>query len=298
MSSEEENLSPEEKLLKVIQEGSEEDEAEPSEPSVDQKTEAAAPDIVAEPVAAAVPESAAVEEQPALKLKTQEEDPAGSPEPEPDESPAVGRIGVSAMQEDSSFVGSLKRAFNPDSEGGLSGVLSIKAFNKALSACIMVLTVFVVLEIYKAVSANSAHATGDPGDQQRLETGQATELDPLKDFLTDISKRPNIFGFKKIVKQSPMNREIRQVVVGWRDYARVNLSLSGIHCDRAKPADSLVALNDKQTKATHFVQPGDMFIVTVDSQNIEIEVEEILPNRVKLKRGEEREVLTGKRSGI
>ena len=302
MSPEEENISPEEKLLKVIQEdGKKPEEAAPQK--VEQSAEAQ--DVkTAQPQAVDVQEAEPKESEKPLKLKPQDEAPQPSPE-QSSTGEMIGQIGAGGalpVDQGSSFMDSMRRFFQGDSRDGRSKIFNVGIANKCLAAVILLATALVVWEIYAAVMRDSdalAHISG--ANQAQIQAGTPKRLPPLDQLLPLIHRRPNIWAFKSVISQTE-NGPKPAPSASWEEYVRHNIVLAGFHYEARNERDSLAALSDKKAKVSHFLQVGETFKVTLidgrPESEVEIELRKIMSDRLILGHGEKQIDLAPKRGRL
>ena len=276
MPASEEKLSPEEKLLKVIQ-GGDEEKGESEAPATTAPAGLSAPAVAAEPglatpsegVAATAPATAATvvdDEAPAAAAVVSEgtpQEPAPAAAPAAPPAPPVARHAPSSRQ------------------------LGIRAVNKCLAAVVVILILFAVLEIWANIqSAAAAAAVAPLREDAPLDLGAAgaeTDLPDIKIVLQEWTKNP-IVGIPAVSAKAAPQPEQAMAKRPWRKYVEENLNLIGLSVvESAAGGEREAIIVDVKKDKMLFLKAGDKIM----ADDRELELMSIQSDSVKLTDGKE-----------
>ena len=235
MAEKEQELTPEEKLLKVIQEGDEStDGTAASDVAV---SESAVPEPL-EPAVAAEP--APVEAAPKR---------AAPPEP------ALGMIGTGPV-----VVG----------KGNRAPLFGMALLNRILAVVVLVMIGFAVYEIWANLRypVYESAPLNDPG-VATLDQAPDGELTPLDDVLKDWQEQP-LFG-QKTRPQAATNKVTVVEPTPFEIYARNNLKLIGLSGDEAILSDRKVdKMHFLTVGGTFTVNDVEIKVADITSEHVEV----------------------------
>lgn len=241
MAEEQDNVTPEEKLLNVIQSGEEE-----AAPQAEPAPAAAAP--------AAAAEAAPVAEKPALKVAKAEEAPAETeaveaPAPEGEQKPEEAAAPAPAVDSASS-------GFSKKKSGTGSG---IKVINRMLAASILVLLGLAGFETFMTIRANGS--VKDPGPVEMPEA-QSVELsidEVASAYSGDIWWRlESITGSDSGTQQQ--TKTITVSTTPWQQAMKGNYKLLATSIKDPKEESKAILVDSRDNKM-YFVRLGSSFMV-------------------------------------
>lgn len=272
MSDEEDQISPEEKLLKVIQDKGEEPAKEVEATRTEESSPA--PESVKEPAAAEVAES------------TQEETVAtDAGEPTAGQKPKLKMSKVEDPEAADAKTDDVGSKAEPSTSAGLIGAsspvvsvgkkraplkLGIGAANRCLAAVIVIALMLTGLEVWNFVKpASAATMTGNSGVESTTPTldipihaAQYSFPDVLKSY----RQKPIFVIFEpgsEIGTEGggrPLPPQPRRV--GWAKYARANMKLMGLSPVPDSPELTEAIIADTKTKRMYFAKVGDKLVVS------------------------------------
>jgi hypothetical protein len=284
MAEKEQELTPEEKLLKVIQEGDEGADAgeapvEAVEPAADEAVVPSAAAAPEPPVAEVPAEVEASAEAPPKKSKlklakgakaaaataaTETDEPA--PEDAPRES-SPGMIGAGPV-----VMGKASRA----------PLFGMALLNKILAVVVLVMIGFAVYEIWANIRypVYEAAPLNDPG-VATLDQVPDGELAPLDDVLKDWEEQ-QLFGQKTHPLAATNTVTPVKQTTPFEVYARQNLKLIGLSSDGKGGSEAI--LSDRKADKMHFLTLGGTFTVN----DVQITVSDITAEYVEVVDGEKK----------
>lgn len=259
--AEDQQLSPEEKLLKVIQapEGQKEKPSAPARP---------------QPPAAAVA-SADSSPGPAPPKKLKPEQSATQPAPAvPSPPPAGVKPGAAAAPREEPPASESPRAQEAAAKAGAalprppSDGSWFRHTNRALGAVTFLMILLVAYECWSNVAAVMEREKAGLDDPRLLPALAAVEMPPLEDLIAGFEKGVVIQHPEDGVGSAGRTNAVGGVTLtGWRDYAQRNLDLIGMASSGESGAREAIVV-DREKKQMHVVKPGDRVIV--DGRQIEV----------------------------
>ena len=284
MAEKEQELTPEEKLLKVIQEGDAGADAgeapvEAVEPAADEAvvpSSAAAPEPpVAEVPAAVETKTEAPPKKSKLKLAKGAKAAAATAatetdEPAPEDAPRESSLGM---------IGAGPVVMGKTSRAPLFGMALL---NKILAVVVLVMIGFAVYEIWANIRypVYEAAPLNDPG-VATLDQVPDGELAPLDDVLKDWEEQ-QLFGQKTHPLAATNTVTPVKQTTPFEVYARQNLKLIGLSSDGKGGSEAI--LSDRKADKMHFLTLGGTF--TVD--DVQITVSDITAEYVEVVNGEKK----------
>lgn len=236
-------ISPEEKLLRVIQ-GDDAAEVPTAEPSATEPaTNLTAPTEPAPSIPA-----------PVAARESESDVQAPAPSEPPEEKPELV-FGATKATARPSFRNVLTGMFSGVFQRGApAGGLTLPGVNHYLGILVPVLAVFVLYDVYR-LSADRPDVTKMGGVFAPNGRGTAgSGLDPMDAYVQPVRRR-NMFR--------PPNEQTATPTVqatpgepGWMGYVRKNLSLLGLSWDPNSPADSEAIIKDTGANTVFFLKQG------------------------------------------
>jgi len=258
--ADEQQPSPEEKLLKVIQapEGQKQKPAEPARP---QPSAAPAPSPEPSPKPA-----------PARKLKPQPEAAQSSPA-----APSPAQAGaMAAAQPPQAARAATESAQPPDaakpagaSVFGATGDGSwLRHANHVLGVITFLMVLLVAYECWSNIAAVRERNKSGPQPPRPLPAAAAPELPPIDGLIARFEKGVVIQHPEDGVGSAGRTNEAGRVpLTGWRDYAQRNLDLIGMASSGDSGSREAIVV-DRQQKQMHVVRPGDK--IMVEGRQVEV----------------------------
>jgi len=282
MASSEEQLSPEEKLLKVIQ-GKGDDEGDSQDTAAGVKAEQSAtvkePESADGPEEAVEPAAVAEKAEPAAEEETTEADTVAPPaEAEPE-----GEGQDKEAVEPAALIGTA-----PPAVQGKRGSrqMGIRTVNKCLAAVVVILILFAVLEIWANIQSAPEVAPALPGEAPPLDLetpGSETDLPDIKKVLQQWTENP-IVGIRDEAGPAPTPGPSPAPAKPVATYAEEHLNLIGLSVfTEAGAAQREAIVVDGEAEKMLFLKKGDTF----STGDWELEVLDIQSDSVKLTDGKE-----------
>jgi len=245
----EQDLTPEEKLLKVIQEGDSEDPKAEEGASVE-----AAPSSTVTMQAEQVPAEEGAE-KPKLKLAKAEGAEAASG----DKAAAPKGEAEEKEEEKAAAAGMIAAGPMAVSKGGRGTRFGIGMVNKCLVAVVLIMIGFAVYEIWASIQVpedEGVFLNGMP-DMGWLDQLPEEALSPIEDVLKAFEQNPIIGPRKTVVIERTKIATPTPLV----EYIKKNLNLIGLS-NVAGDADMPEAIiMDKKIEKMHFLRLGDKIII-------------------------------------
>ncbi len=280
--SPEQQVTPEEKLLRVIQGGN--DDAQTDAPSPDPQQQAEPPTVAAttpKPVATAKPEPTPSPDPKPVSTQTPKLAPP-TPDTVPetfDNAPVTIAPAEIGMQEEDPIVPPVQQRRIRIASG-----MSLKLVNTGLGAMLTILVACLALQLHSAGAG-----TLDPVDPGTIvqHANEITAMDPEQEFVELAAKRDIFLEFTGI-KQPTNNiaaipEEIDQYI------KRLRLEGVSIHSDN--PTTSFAVITDTEANETHYPRVGSSISLTPD---IAVILRKIGQRTVTLRFGNRDISLTGK----
>jgi hypothetical protein len=259
--AEDQQLSPEEKLLKVIQapEGQKEKPAQPPRTQPSAATAASA-DPPQKPT-------------PAKKLKPESAAPQPAPVATTPLPPGGAKVASQAPEVPQAVSGSLHPSEAAEPAGaalsGSSGDGSwFRHTNRVLGVITFLMILLVAYECWSNLVAVREREKPGPDEPRILPAPAAAELPPLDGLIAEFEKGIVIQHPEDGVGSAARTNSVGPVTLtGWRDYAQRNLDLIGMASSGGPGAREAIVV-DREKKQMHIVKPGDKLIV--DGRQIEV----------------------------
>jgi hypothetical protein len=273
MAEEQDNITPEEKLLNVIQ-----SDGEPEATAKEKPVEA----VEAAPAAAPAPaeEAAPAEEKPALKLAPQPEGEAAvaATEAEPGATEEADAVAEAASADAAPAAAPAPASaptmsFAKKKAGGGSGV---KFLNRMLAAGVLILLSLSGYESFMVMRARGAPSTAGvvtlPAPKELilslLEVQEGWAIDPFH--------RPKVGGDGPV---GPTKRIVEVDVIPWATEMK-HFKLMGVSI-RVPKSDSEAILLDNRTQEMYFIKLGK----TINIQGTEVRLDDLEAERVRFTDG-------------
>lgn len=244
--AENEQLSPEEKLLKVIQQ-----DGEPAEEATAAATPAsdAAPEATVDVAAETKPAEEAAPTTKSLRLATKAPESSTDAAPEPSV-----RIGSA----EPTFFERKRPVLRP----------GIATVNRCLVGVIVLMLLFAIIEIWANIQPVETHHGFVPDATDRIvsRSGTLIQLPPIENVLDSFQRKPIFSRLEgREGEETPRER-----IPNWEAYARDNVNLIGtsMFAGEGQPGQREAILVDSKTGKMHFLQVGQT--VVLDNQELEL----------------------------
>ena len=278
MAENENEVTPEEKLLKVIQDGGEAEQEKVGEGATIVPP-SSAPEVTAEDIAAASPTKAAAEGAGA-EVPAVEEEPAAKPKlkvakQEPEEK-AEGQeeaeAGAKAEEKEPKGKGAGKKAASKPglieagpvvtaTVGKPSG-FGISTVNKCLAAVVLIMIGFAVYEIWASIQIpqKDAPEITDVPAPGWMDSAADQSTIPIEDVLKAF-KEKSIIGMKELAQPVAPGPKKPPPATSLELYAKENLNLIGLSDDEA-------IVVDKKIDKMYFLKVGDK--IKIDDRDLSL----------------------------
>lgn len=257
----EEQLSPEEKLLKVIQapDGQKQKPAEPA-PAQAAASEAASKPQAVPPVWKLKPEPEPVKPQPA---------PAVESKPAAEAQAAAPVPASAAAQPAAQAPGPASEQAGAVPSGSMSDASWIRHANRVLGVIAAAMVILVAYECWCNAEAVRERQKFTPQRGPRGSFGpEKAELPALDGLVAMFEKGPAFQDLQDGVGATGRaDRAGAVALTGWREYAQKNLDLIGM-APAADPAGREAIMVDRQQKRMHVVKAGDR--IMVEGKQVEV----------------------------
>lgn len=293
MADELENVTPEEKLLNVIQSGGEKTESAVEGPVEAEKADAVQASAVAdEKTVVEEKPSESVAEEPVAEVKNAEPVSADVSAPEVKGKMKLAKTPKKAPQADGS--GSAAEPVKPDelanepvapADGGVafakrqkgkgSGITTI---NRMLAAGILVLLGMSALEVFRVVKGNGTERMLVDLEIPEMQSSQVSAVEVQQVYGSDIFWRSSGAGGNG--GSQTTTQTITVNTTPWADYMKQNIRLMGISMRANKP-DSEAILIDNTDKRMYFVKLGSSFSV----QGVDVRLDDLESERARFSDG-------------